>query len=242
MTMKHNRRNYYRVLHIQMDAPTEIIKASYRTCMQKLRAHPDLGGDNWNAALINEALAVLSNPEKRQRYDRELTEKQTFKRDVSDIEANTTAVENYPGKLSASADMPEPCSFCGAPPANPDIPECLRCQSPLTRLISDSPSQTDQRAFNRMDHHCPIEVCVYWPQDNAYRGRIHNLTPGGVMITLEHQLLTDQVIKLCSSLLDAVARVVSCNLDINRQGFVLGLEFITLRINRPKGTFISESA
>ena len=44
MTMKHNRRNYYRILHVQMDAPTEIIKASYRTCMQKLREAtlPDL--------------------------------------------------------------------------------------------------------------------------------------------------------------------------------------------------------
>ncbi len=98
MTMKHNRRNYYRILHVQMDAPTEIIKASYRTCMQKLRAHPDLGGDNWNAALINAALAVLSNPEKRQRYDRELTEKQTFKRDVANIETKTTAAENHPEK------------------------------------------------------------------------------------------------------------------------------------------------
>jgi hypothetical protein len=92
-----------------------------------------------------------------------------------------------------------------------------------------------------MEHRCPVDVCVYWPQHSAYRGHIHNLTPGGVMITLEHQLVADQVIKLCSSLLDAVARVVSCNHDINQQGFVLGLEFITLRINRPKGTFISES-
>ena len=40
-----NRRNYYRILHVQPDAPTEIIKSSYRTLMQKLRMHPDLGGD-----------------------------------------------------------------------------------------------------------------------------------------------------------------------------------------------------
>jgi hypothetical protein len=225
-----------------MDAPAEIIKASYRTCMQKLRAHPDLGGDNWNAALLNEALAVLSSPEKRQRYDRELADKQTFKRDVADIETKTTVAENYPETMSGSAGMPEPCLFCGAPPAGLDIPECLRCQSPLTRLVSDSHTQIDQRAFKRMDHNCPVEVSVYWPQDNAYPGRIHNLTPGGVMITLEHQLLTEQVIKLCSSSLDAVARVVSCNHDMKRQDYMLGLEFITLRINRAKGIFISESA
>ena len=44
-----NRRNYYRLLQVQPDAAPEVIKASYRTLMQKLRLHPDLGGDEWNA-------------------------------------------------------------------------------------------------------------------------------------------------------------------------------------------------
>ena len=71
--MKKNRRNYYRILHVQPDAPVEIIKSSYRTLMQKLKAHPDLGGDEWNAALINEACAVIIDPEKRAAYDTEPT-------------------------------------------------------------------------------------------------------------------------------------------------------------------------
>jgi DnaJ-class molecular chaperone len=50
-----NRRNYYRILHVQPDAPTEVIKSSYRTLMQRLKMHPDLGGDHSEAALINEA-------------------------------------------------------------------------------------------------------------------------------------------------------------------------------------------
>ncbi len=64
-----NRRNYYRILHIQPDAPPDIIKASYRTQMQKLKMHPDLGGDEWNASVLNEAYQVLSNPKKRAAYD-----------------------------------------------------------------------------------------------------------------------------------------------------------------------------
>ena len=51
--MKKNRRNYYRVLHVQPDAPIEVIKASYRALMGPLRHHPDLGGDHETAALIN---------------------------------------------------------------------------------------------------------------------------------------------------------------------------------------------
>lgn len=64
-----NKRNYYRVLHLQPDAPQAMIKTAYRTIMQKLKAHPDLGGDEWNASLINEAYETLSNTVKRKAYD-----------------------------------------------------------------------------------------------------------------------------------------------------------------------------
>ena len=67
-----NKRNYYRILHVQPDAPTEVIRASYRTLMQKLRQHPDLGGENWNASIINEAHNVLADDARRRAYDRTL--------------------------------------------------------------------------------------------------------------------------------------------------------------------------
>ena len=69
---KKNQRNYYRVLFVQPDAPMEIVQASYRTIMQKLKAHPDLGGDDWNASVINEAYETLSDPLARMAYDTKL--------------------------------------------------------------------------------------------------------------------------------------------------------------------------
>ncbi len=72
-----NQRNYYRILHVQPDAPLQIIKSSYRTLMQKLKQHPDLGGEHANAALINEAYAVLTDPVKRAAYDQTLTQTHT---------------------------------------------------------------------------------------------------------------------------------------------------------------------
>lgn len=69
---RQNQRNYYRVLYVQPDAPFEIIQASYRTLMQKLKAHPDLGGDEWIASVINEAFAALSDPVRRRAYDDKL--------------------------------------------------------------------------------------------------------------------------------------------------------------------------
>ncbi|MFM1991563.1 MAG: hypothetical protein RJA99_4520, partial [Pseudomonadota bacterium] len=70
--MTPERRNHYRILHVQPEAPAEVIKASWRALMQRGRAHPDLGGDPQRAALINEAYAVLSDPARRLDYDRAL--------------------------------------------------------------------------------------------------------------------------------------------------------------------------
>jgi curved DNA-binding protein CbpA len=67
-----NKRNLYRVLHVQHDAPYEIIRSSYRTLMQTMKAHPDLGGDAQTANLINHAYEVLSNPYKRFAYNQTL--------------------------------------------------------------------------------------------------------------------------------------------------------------------------
>ena len=76
---KKNKRNYYRVLFVQPDAPMEIIQASYRTIMQKLKAHPDLGGDTWNASVINEAYQTLIDHEKRVSYDAALFPEKALK-------------------------------------------------------------------------------------------------------------------------------------------------------------------
>lgn len=67
-----NRRNYYRILQVQPDAPLEIIRASYRTLMKELKAHPDIGGKHSSAYLINEAYETLSDRGKRAEYDKKL--------------------------------------------------------------------------------------------------------------------------------------------------------------------------
>ena len=61
--------NYYQLLHVQPDAPTAVIKASYRAMMQKMRLHPDLGGDESLAQRLNEAVATLCKNDKREEYD-----------------------------------------------------------------------------------------------------------------------------------------------------------------------------
>ena len=63
--------DYYKILGISKDATQEDIKKAYRKLARKY--HPDLNKDNPNAQEkfqeINEANEVLSNPEKRKRYE-----------------------------------------------------------------------------------------------------------------------------------------------------------------------------
>ncbi|MHA1719374.1 MAG: molecular chaperone DnaJ [Promethearchaeota archaeon] len=63
-----NKRDYYEVLGIDKSASqSEIKKAFYRLAKKH---HPDRGGDAEKFKEINEAYMVLSNPDKRSKYDR----------------------------------------------------------------------------------------------------------------------------------------------------------------------------
>ncbi len=64
-------RDYYEILNVSKDASQDEIKSSFRTLAKKY--HPDLNPDNKEAEQkfkeINEAYEVLSNPDKRRKYD-----------------------------------------------------------------------------------------------------------------------------------------------------------------------------
>jgi len=65
-------RDYYEVLGVQKDASEDDLKKAYRSLAKKY--HPDLNPDNKEAETkfkeINQAYEILSDPDKRSRYDR----------------------------------------------------------------------------------------------------------------------------------------------------------------------------
>ena len=69
--MAEQKRDYYEVLGVPKDASADQIKSAYRKLAMKW--HPDRNPDNPEAKAkfqeASEAYEVLSNPEKRQRYD-----------------------------------------------------------------------------------------------------------------------------------------------------------------------------
>jgi len=63
---------YYDVLGVRKDAGQETIHDAYRTMAKKL--HPDMGGSATSMNMLTHAYSVLSNPEKRAKYDASLKE------------------------------------------------------------------------------------------------------------------------------------------------------------------------
>ncbi|EGO22521.1 hypothetical protein SERLADRAFT_440542 [Serpula lacrymans var. lacrymans S7.9] len=60
-------KDYYKILGIPRDCSEAEIKKGYRR--ESLKHHPDKGGDEEKFKLVVEANAVLSDPQRRQRYD-----------------------------------------------------------------------------------------------------------------------------------------------------------------------------
>jgi curved DNA-binding protein CbpA len=223
-----NRRNYYRLLQVQPDAPVEIIHASYRTLMRELKQHPDLGGSTSAAALLNEAYRVLSNPALRSEYDREL-----FAR--------------YPRQAVSGAEAPMQksaahlCHFCRTPLAGEPEPgqRCRTCQSPLRSHESAEVEELSRRTMARMARNDRITYKSRWPQEPR-EGRMIDLSPTGIRILCEEDISPGAILKISGAGLEATALV-----KYSRQSgglCAVGAAFIAVHFENPRGSFFSTSA
>lgn len=237
-----NRRNYYRILHVQPDAPLEVIRSSYRTIMQKLRAHPDLGGDEWNAALINEAYGVVTDSAKRAAYDATL--RPPGHRPVPGTSGSGAQGTDSPVSPGVTRGHVR-CHFCDALQQRTGAyrvdGHCARCHSPLAPVIPLMLENSCKRAIARMATHSDVEFYSRWPQTRAHRGMIVDLSLNGLGIRSSLALAIGTVIKLDSHLLSATARVVNC---LSRDGerdsaYQFGAAFLTLEFKELRGTFLS---
>lgn len=70
-----SKKNFYGILGIKPDATANQIKSAYREQVKQL--HPDYYGENAEPFReLQEAYTVLSDPEKRQKYDEQLSRRQ----------------------------------------------------------------------------------------------------------------------------------------------------------------------
>jgi curved DNA-binding protein CbpA len=242
-----NRRNFYRILHVQPEAPLEIIKASYRSLMTKLKMHPDLGGDNESAALINQAYAVLSDPQKRRQYDESLQTRRTQGSNHStnahktgfNTSGNYQATSNNNQRHSTAGR--QHCLFCGVEFV-PILKYCKQCASPLTAQPVQNKRAGElfgRRATPRVTKAGIATIYPSWPH-TGYSARLRDLSPSGISLLTDYGARSGQILKLDSENLKAVTRVVSVR--ANGNNFSVHASFLTAEFTTKSGVFLTEKA
>jgi curved DNA-binding protein CbpA len=221
-----NRRNYYRILQVQPDAPAEVIRASYHTLMLELKQHPDLGGSTLQASWINEAYETLSNPQKRSEYDKKINVQVT--------------------RRSARTPEQDPprCPFCKTRLAGKTHPGaiCPICAIPLQSSKQPNPEQTSRRSLERRQKDDAILYSSSWPEE-PQKGRMIDISPRGMRFIADENLKPGSILKISNPWLVASAIVANSQMKESqgRIQYAVGVSFRAVEFKEPKGLFISIS-
>ncbi|MFQ5469612.1 MAG: J domain-containing protein [Gammaproteobacteria bacterium] len=245
--MINNKRNYYRILNVQHDAPIEVIKASYRTMMQTLKYHPDLGGDQWNAALLTEARRVLTDPLRREQYDRELKGAYSDQVLSAGPHHRENAYETVNRDYQIDAKTSQQCVFCGLPHLNGYSPShdgvCSRCRCPLTTLPHIF-GEEKGRAVDRFNRQGAIKLYSHWQQDRAETVDMLDLSPKGLSFRSTSHFRQGQILKVESDEFCATAHITHARQQTslpNDRLRMYGAGFCTIQFVHAVGNFMSIS-
>lgn len=199
------RRNHYRVLFVQPEAPAEVIKAAYRALMSTLRTHPDLGGDPERAARLNAAYHVLSDPEERRRYDQSLRRPSR-------------------GKAAAGAELhaADPaawrterrCPFCHMPFGTTPTAgaRCSRCESPLSPAPASERASGElvgRRRGERFTRQIDVALRLHG-QAREHTVRLRDVSLTGLSLLCPQPLPPGTALRVIAPQFDTVASVVAC--------------------------------
>ncbi len=249
-----NRRNYYRVLNIQPDAPPAIISSSYKMLVKNKTA---------SIELTEEAFSVLSVPDKRKQYDQLLKvnkhvnatilnsidkNRKKTKYDSSDSMIKTKDAKYSSTHLSAykKSSPYQPlityyCIFCKTPQSHSPIKYidelCVECSSPLNS--SPETLSLPRRFFSRIDLTTSFSFYTYWPGVKTV-ATLSDLSPTGLRFTAKQAINKNAIIKIDADQFKAVGQVKY--LKPAGSLFIIGVQFLRIQFNTQKGTFVSASA
>lgn len=253
--------DYYALLHVQPDAPDAVIKASYRTLMQKLKMHPDLGGDVGIASEINQAYATLSDPSSRAEYDkvyvelRKLNATETAQAEEHNAGRSTGTAQQTGYSRHSSHPQNErvmwcgdvsrleiECNFCLTPhPFKANPPQqalCPTCGCPLagagTRTLLDG----ERRALDRLE----LERRISFRSNHRVAtqpAETRDLSLTGLLFCADADLVHDQLVQIESVFCLALARVAHVAPAADT---LFGVEFLTLSFPNVSGSLVSTTA
>ena len=227
-----NRRNYYRFLQVQPDAPVEIIRASYRTMMRELKLHPDLGGSADLTAAINEAYEVLCDPVRRAEYDQRLS--------IQFARHGFTPSATVKTPLKSSC-----CPFCKHKLARKALPGecCPTCESPLESQEMAKLEDSSRRCVARMKRDGQILYYTTWPQEGRCAHMV-DLSPKGMRFTCAEMIKPGTVVKISAPAFEAIATVKNARREpiADQAVHSIGLSFLAVNFGERKGNFLSTCA
>lgn len=226
-----NRRNYYRILQVQPDAHFEIIHTSYLTLLHKLKQHPDLGGDHWNATILNEAYETLKDEEKRAEYDKELFRHYT---------KNFSSKE----KVKKQPVTTVFCPFCKRSLARTDHSDknCTCLNYPLQTENQDSKREHSRRSLIRTQKHEKLHFITSTSKEIC-EAQMVDLSPEGTRFLCKKALNLNEIIKIDCSLFRAIAEINDSQKKIKsgKVFYSVGAHFQSVSFTHQEGTFFSAS-
>ncbi len=239
--MKRNRRNLYRILHVQPEAPVEVIRASHQVLWSLFGGGAGKSGDVDTAALIDEAWSVLGNPAKRAAYDKSIRlavhRQGVYQASPQHAAPSPEIVPlSAPGSPAAAkklvASAPTGCPFCGRalPGKIGRDTLCTGCSSPLATVARGERKNKDildRRGVSRIDNELAVTVFLT-PESGPLPARLKDLSMNGASLVASNSLQSDQVIRLVTRDFDALAKVVSAR----RKGehWVIGVSLLTWQV------------
>lgn len=243
-----NRRNFYRILQVQADAPVEVVKASYRTIMTQLKVHPDLGGNHAEAALVNEAFETLSDPSRRAEYDRTIKPLVERKRREARADPSSTPRSARSTQASVAATRPAPptCSFCNARCSRAQVEwhegTCSDCGSPLFPAVKHRDGEDARRAIGRVPRNMPMRFWLVTSGTRGHAGTTDDLSLNGMRFVSSTSLPMNARVRIECDFCSAVAVVRDVQRNPTGAGWHCGVEFLTLRFRHDRGGIFSTTA
>jgi DnaJ domain len=233
--MTAERRNLYRILHVQPEAPPEVIKAAYRVLMTTLRAHPDLGGDHDQAARLNAAWAVLGDADRRAEYDR------AMRRSPRGGLSSVGVAQVDPFAWQADKRCPF-CQHAFAGRIGSDD-RCVRCSSPLFPAPTTERGASEllgRRRGQRFERE--MDASLRLPGQGAERpARVRDLSFGGLSVVCVQRIANGSPFRIVTPGFDAVAVAVGSRPA--GVAFTVHARLLTLQMVRAaRGVYVSAMA
>lgn len=211
-----NRRNYYRILHVQPDAPLALIVASYRTLMHTLKNHPDLGGDHETAVMINEAYEILTDTKKRQAYDQTLLAKR-----------NTASVSQQNHKQRSSSANQQGNAARSAHKAQQASPKSEKF---------DINTPPEQRKMPRVKLGALVSFYFEEQPKVKYQGTIIDFSPAGLQMQIKVPVTINGNIRVRSQQLTAKGIISYCK-PLGRDLWRIGILLLETEYSQRQGGF-----